>query len=299
MAGDVGGAKHREAAGQRQHAVRQRVALHRKASLRKAHVEPRLHPPRAAHQHMLVGGQRMQFRVEREQRIAFADRAGVQHEVAVHEDDEVVLAQAGARHGAEDERDGDALAGLVLADDAQRDVEIAADQPQMPRDLVLVRALRRAEPDRRRHAGVTDLAAQRADHRFRDFAVLAEGRHLDVDVARPPARVPHLGGAVAHARIGDIGEDQRPHPVIEPPQIAPDAEQTDDVDEFLRLRVPDRIGRQRQRNETDREIGPDLQLDGRRPLFAERQRHGGVIEAGPVGDHGHPHPVTATTTATS
>ena len=62
----------------------------------------------------------------------------MQDEVAIHEDDDVVLAKPLARHGAQDQRDGDALAGLVLANDPQSNIEIRADKLQMPGDLLLV-----------------------------------------------------------------------------------------------------------------------------------------------------------------
>ena len=87
------------------------------------------------------------------------------------------------------------------------------------------------------HAGLAHLAAERPDHRLRDLAMLAERRHLDVDVARPPARRPDRLGAGADARIGDAREDPGPDPVVQPPAIAPDAERANDVDELAGLRV--------------------------------------------------------------
>ena len=90
---------------------------------------------------MLVGCQRVQFGIEREQRRALAHHAGMEHKVTIHKDDHIVFAETGARHGAKDERNRDAFAGLVLADNAQRNIAVVADKFEMVGNLDFIAQL--------------------------------------------------------------------------------------------------------------------------------------------------------------
>ena len=272
---DVAAAKHRHAARQCQHAPRQGVALHRHAALGKAQIEHRLHPPGAAHDGALVGGQRAQFAVGGEQRQAFAAGVRRQDEVAVHEHDQIVIAKTRARDGAQDRRDGHALAGHDLADHAERDVEIVGDQLEVVLDDVFVEAVAGAEPDGGGHAGIADLRDDAANDGFRDVALLAERRHHEVHAARPPAGVPQRGRAFGHARIDDPAEDPGAHGMRQPPRIAPDAEEADDVGELLNVGVPDRILEHHDAHQADAQIECDLADHERRPLLEKRQ---GLLE---------------------
>ena len=114
------------------------MALHGHAALRKPHIQPRLHPARPAHHDVLVGCKGMQIGIKGEQRKAFAHHARMINEIAVHEDYNVVFAKACARHRPQDKCDCDALAGLVLAYDAQRDIAIGANQLEVVADFNLV-----------------------------------------------------------------------------------------------------------------------------------------------------------------
>ena len=192
----------------------------------------------------------------------------MQHEVAVHEDDDIILAHTRSRHGPQYKCDGNALARLVLTNDAQRNIAIVADQLQMAGDLVFVFTLARTQPDRRRNARIPDFPDKRPDDGFGDFAVLAKRRHLNMDMARPPAGLPQRCSAVAHLRINDFLEDFRARPMVGPPQIAPDSENADDVDDFIVFAIPDLVGDNGQRNETHGKICEQLDLDQRRPLLA-------------------------------
>ena len=90
---------------------------------------------------MFVGRQGVKIRVELKQGKASAHHTGMEDKVAVHKDDDIVLANAGARHGAQDQGDCHALSRLVLADDPKGDVAIGTDQFQMAGNFILVLAL--------------------------------------------------------------------------------------------------------------------------------------------------------------
>ena len=193
-------------------------------------------------------------------------------EIAVHEDDEIVTANAGARHGTQNQRDGDALAGLVLAHDAQGHIEIAGDDLEVVGDLVFVEKLAGAEPQGCGHASLADLLAEAAQHSFRNGPMLAESRHLDVDVLRPPAGVPQRFGLRALFRVRDQAEHLGAQEVVHPPAVPPDAEDAEHVGDLAEFAVEDLVRDCQQHAETGGEKQRQFEQHEWRPFLPERQR---------------------------
>ena len=94
------------------------MGLHRQPPLGKAHFEPVLDPARADANDLFVGGAGLQIGVELEERQAAAYRAFIKNEVAVHEDNQIIIFHRQARHGPQHEPDCGPFARNILADDA-------------------------------------------------------------------------------------------------------------------------------------------------------------------------------------
>ena len=200
---DIAGAKDAHPAGQGQHPVRHGMALHRQAPLREPHFQPGTDPARAIAHHLFVGGKGLQIGVGAEHRQGFFHDIGAKDRIAVHEDHQIIRVHAPPRHAAQDQPDGHALAGLVLAHKGQ--IHQSGRQIGAVRFDIVAHdhlVIRRPGPDPERDGNlfVPDLLQNRADHRAGDGRFLVIGRHLDMDPARPPARRPKRTGRTAHRR---------------------------------------------------------------------------------------------------
>ena len=101
--------------------------------------------------------------------------------------------------------------------------------------------------------------------------MLAKRRHLDVDMTRPPAGLPERRRPVAHLGIGDLFKNLGARKVIGPPQVAPNSQNADDVNDLIVGWIPDGVRDHTERNRTDREVQQQLDFDERRPLDRTRQ----------------------------
>ena len=205
--------------------------------------------------------------------------------VAIHENYEVIRIDAIAVDRTQDQANCHPFARLVLADkhelcEVVRNVLRMGFDERPDDQLVIGRP--GADIERCRDLLAADLSEDRADDALGDCRLLVIGRHLDMQAAGAPARLPDRIGARAHARPFELAIDLGPHRVGEPPAKAPDAERADDEGHMQHIRLEEAVvGRDEQIDQNDHRHDQHEQLSDR--PFPQTLFHRGAVGAETLG----------------